>query len=126
MKPMSSMNVIPFIDIMLVLLAVVLTTATFVAQGRIPVSLPGATTAEPLDPTARIEITISRDGRLALADRELDRAELAEQIRGSDRRTAVLLRVDEEAAFNHFVAIVDMLKLQGMNNVSILTRRVGN
>lgn len=126
MKPMSSMNVIPFIDIMLVLLAVVLTTATFVAQGRIPVNLPGATTAEPLDPTARIEITISRDGRLALADRELDREELAEQIRGSDRRTAVLLRVDEEAAFNHFVVIVDMLKLQGMNNVSILTRRVRN
>ena len=42
MKPMAQINVIPFIDIMLVLLAVVLTTATFVAQGRIPVALPEA------------------------------------------------------------------------------------
>jgi biopolymer transport protein ExbD len=42
MKPLSQMNVIPFIDVMLVLLAVVLTTATFVAQGKIPVALPSA------------------------------------------------------------------------------------
>ena len=55
MKPLSQINVIPFIDVMLVLLAVVLTTATFVAQGKIPVSLPGATEAEPL-PTGRVNL----------------------------------------------------------------------
>ena len=58
MKPLAQINVIPFIDIMLVLLAVVLTTATFVAQGVIPVSLPEATSADELQRNRPIEITI--------------------------------------------------------------------
>ena len=41
-KPFESINVIPFVDIMLVLLTMVLTTATFISTGRIPVSLPQA------------------------------------------------------------------------------------
>jgi biopolymer transport protein ExbD len=49
MKPLSAINVIPFIDIMLVLLAVVLTTATFVAQRRIPVDLPQAYSGVPIE-----------------------------------------------------------------------------
>jgi biopolymer transport protein ExbD len=41
-KPFESMNVIPFVDIMLVLLTIVLTTSSFIASGRIPVNLPQA------------------------------------------------------------------------------------
>lgn len=41
-KPFESLNVIPFVDIMLVLLTMVLTTASFIAVGRIPLSLPHA------------------------------------------------------------------------------------
>ena len=62
MRPISTMNVIPFIDVMLVLLAVVLTTATFVAQGKIPVALPDAASADQLPVTQPIEITVSDDG----------------------------------------------------------------
>ena len=40
MKKFDQINVIPFIDIMLVLLAIVLMTATFIAQGKIDVNLP--------------------------------------------------------------------------------------
>lgn len=42
MKRFDQINMIPFIDIMLVLLAIVLTTATFVSQGLIEVNLPNA------------------------------------------------------------------------------------
>lgn len=41
-KPFETMNVIPFVDIMLVLLTIVLTTSSFIASGRIPVNLPRA------------------------------------------------------------------------------------
>ena len=40
MKKFDQINVIPFIDIMLVLLAILLMTATFIAQGKIDVNLP--------------------------------------------------------------------------------------
>ena len=62
MRPLAQMNVIPFIDIMLVLLAVVLTTATFVAQGKIPVALPQATQTEPVANEPAVEITIDAAG----------------------------------------------------------------
>lgn len=45
-KKFDQINVIPFIDIMLVLLVMVLTTATFIKQGVIPVDLPEASSAE--------------------------------------------------------------------------------
>ncbi len=124
MKPMASMNVIPFIDIMLVLLAVVLTTATFVAQGKIPIRLPGASSAEPLSPAQRIEITVSRAGDYLVADREVAVGQLDQVISAMDRNAAVLLRVDQDAAFAHFVRVVDLLKREGHANVSIETRRV--
>jgi hypothetical protein len=63
MKRMDQINVIPFIDVMLVLLAIVLTTATFLIEGRLPIRLPAAETQTtpwmsrpsrlPLPPTAR-------------------------------------------------------------------------
>lgn len=123
MKPLSTINVIPFIDIMLVLLAVVLTTATFVAQGKIPVNLPSADAAQPLGITETVEITVTTDGTLFVADREVTVAQLAARLAALDRRTPLLLRVDESAAFHHFVAVIDLLKLQRYQNVSIVTRR---
>ena len=48
-KKFDSINVIPFIDIMLVLLVMVLTTATFIKQGVIPVNLPEAKATDQID-----------------------------------------------------------------------------
>ena len=94
MKPLSQINVIPFIDIMLVLLAVVLTTATFVAQGKIPVSLPQASQAEPLVPAATVEITIDSEGRAYLADKPITLEQIAEQL-AAVRDHAVLQLADD-------------------------------
>ena len=41
-RPFESMNMIPFIDIMLVLLTIVLTTSSFIVSGKIPLNLPQA------------------------------------------------------------------------------------
>ena len=62
MRPVAQMNAIPFIDSMLVLLAVLLTTATFVAQGKIPVALPQVAQTEPVANESAMEITIDAAG----------------------------------------------------------------
>ena len=121
MKPMATMNVIPFIDIMLVLLAVVLTTTTFVAQGRIPVRLPEAPGAAALPPEPAHEITVSADGTLHFDDVPLALAALATRVATLGPADRVRLRVDAAAAFGHFVAVVDLLKAQGVPDVSIVT-----
>ena len=94
MKPLSQMNVIPFIDVMLVLLAVVLTTATFVAQGKIPVALPSASQAEALQDMRSLEITIDASGQVFLAERPLSLAQLDERLADVSLQDQLRLRVD--------------------------------
>jgi len=123
MKPLSHMNVIPFIDVMLVLLAVVLTTATFVAQGKIPVVLPSAEQAEALADRQSMELTLDSAGQLYLAELPIDLDQLDARLVDAGPETHLLLRVDEATAFRHFVAVVDLLKSHAMENLSIVTKQ---
>ncbi len=123
MKPLAQLNVIPFIDIMLVLLAVVLTTATFVAQGKIPVALPAATQAEPISDRPVMEITIDAAGRVYLEDEAMTLDQLDGRLQGVDTTTPLRLRVDAATPFRYFVAVVDRVKARGLANLSIMTRR---
>ena len=72
MKKFDQINVIPFIDIMLVLLAIILMTATFIAQGKIDVNLPisKAPTKLHSEDTLKL-ITIDKDGIYYLKDGEI-------------------------------------------------------
>ncbi|MDJ0740942.1 MAG: biopolymer transporter ExbD [Gammaproteobacteria bacterium] len=115
------MNVIPFIDVMLVLLAIVLTTATFVAEGRIPVDLPTAPSADPPQAAVAVEIAITADGALHIDGRRQQRAAFVHRLATLEPQTRLLLRVDAAVAFRHFVAVVDALKAAGLRNVSIVT-----
>lgn len=126
MKPLGQINVIPFIDIMLVLLAVVLTTATFVAQGRIPIALPKAGQAQALEKLAALEVNIDAHGEIYLQERLTSVEDLQASLHAvSNKSTPVRLRVDESAGFTHFVTLIDLLKAHGLNNVSIIALRKG-
>ena len=125
MKPLAQMNVIPFIDVMLVLLAVVLTTATFVAQGKIPVALPSASQAEPLPERRMLELTIDAIGQLYIGEQQITLDQLDSRLADAVEETHLLLRVDESTAFEHFVAVVDLLKARNMESLSIVTRQGG-
>ena len=68
-KKFDTINVVPFIDIMLVLLVIVLITATFVAKGIIPVDLPKSESAAKQDNQKNLTITIKANGEI-LFDKE--------------------------------------------------------
>ena len=63
-KEFDYLNVIPLVDVMLVLLTIVLTTSTFIATGGIQVELPKAAPAEQAAPLTPRTLTIDREGRL--------------------------------------------------------------
>ena len=125
MKPLSQINVIPFIDVMLVLLAIVLMTATFVAQGKIPVDIPETAQADGLPTEATLELAIDEAGALYLDGAESALEVLALRLEDTPRETPVLLRVDRRAAFEHFVAVIEQLKARRLDNLSIVTRNTG-
>jgi biopolymer transport protein ExbD len=122
MKRMDTINVIPFIDIMLVLLAIVLTTATFIVEGRLDIRLPKAAAQARLESLERVEIGVGREGDLYLDAAPVELEPLALRLSALDPQTAIVLRVDAQARFERFVAVVDLLKARGLDRLTILTR----
>lgn len=122
MKRMDSINVIPFIDIMLVLLVMVLTTATFVKTGLIPVDLPEAKGTAAQHKPSELKLTIKKDGTLLLGENEPVSLEQFEQkvVAGGQEMTVVLYS-DKEAAFQNFVGVMDVLKRLGHEQLYIVT-----
>ena len=121
----ESINVIPFIDIMLVLLAIVLMTATFITQGLIKVSLPEAKTAQPDSISSqRTEIAIEADGTIYFNRERVDRWTLFIRLDDLSREEAIILRTDRKAAFEDFITVVDALKERKLENVSIAADRL--
>ncbi len=123
MKRFDQINVIPFIDIMLVLLAIVLTTATFISQGLIEVNLPEASSAEPLQETdlKNLEITINSDNEIFLAGKRVDPQNLSQALQKIQAERPVTLRVDKQVMFKHFVKVIDLLKRNNLEQFSIVT-----
>ncbi len=128
MRRMDQINVIPFIDIMLVLLAIVLTTATFIVEGRLEIKLPEAQTETPAEALKPIEIAVDADGGLFVDSQPLGLgseaiASLAPRLDGLDPATPIALRVDARARFERFIAVVDLLKARDLERITVITRQ---
>ena len=120
MKKFDQINMIPFIDIMLVLLAIVLTTATFVSQGLIEVDLPSAgQTQTPSSSAEPLEITIDQRGQVYFQDQPVALAVLEDRLGQYRQDTPVKMRVDKNATFEPFIQVVDLLKKHQFSQMSI-------
>ncbi len=122
MKRIDTINVIPFIDIMLVLLAIVLTTASFIATGQIPVNLPEASAESASLQQDPLEISVDRAEQIYFKGSEIALKGLDKQVAKLKSDTAVILRIDEKVAFKRFVSIIDILKRYELSNISIITK----
>ncbi len=119
-KEFNTMNVIPLVDVMLVLLTIVLTTSTFIASGVIPVELPRAAKAnETVSRTQTIEI--DRTGKVFLNAKPVLLEDLGNSICKFDRSMPMLIRADREVGLQAFVDVLDVVKNLGFQKVSLQT-----
>ncbi len=123
LKKFESINVIPFIDVLLVLLAIVLLTSTFITKGIIPVSLPNASSSENLKKIKEINITIKEDGEIFYEDKMQKLEELEQAILNSPKESPIHLNTDKNTKFENFVGVLDMLKKNDYTNISIVTKK---
>ena len=123
MKRFDQINVIPFIDIMLVLLAIVLTTATFIARGVIDVDVPDAANGGPMPEGEYRGIAIDGQSRFYFDETLVDREALADHLRQLAPTTPIVLRVDKSVPFERFVTVIDLLKENRLERLSIVTGR---
>ncbi len=119
-------NVVPLVDIMLVLLTIVLTTATFVVQGDIPINIPSAKEPREMRTHERLDISITRDGKIFFAGKEVSPKELFEILRDYDRKTTVGIKADRSARIQSFVSVVDILNRLGFRKISIVVKKYGD
>ena len=124
MRRFDQINMIPFIDIMLVLLAIVLTTATFISQGVIDIALPEAESSETMRQVKEktLEIAINAENKVFLDGEASTQEILTARLESLKKETPVLLRVDKEVAFKHFVSVIDLLKKNKLEKLTIITK----
>ena len=122
MKKFDQINVIPFIDIMLVLFAIVLTTASFISQGVISVNPPTSSTAAPYSEEIAEKRLISadRDGKFYLDQEEIRLADLEKEIATWGADQVVHLKLDAQTPFTYFVQLGDLLRERHITKVNIL------
>ncbi len=120
----DGLNVVPFIDIMLVLLAIVLSISTFIAQGKIKVSLPNAKNAEKSQPNDQKVVVISVDehDNIFVDDKPTTLEALSAVVKQTDPKTLIDLKSDKSSRFETFISIMDILKEHHHENFSISTQ----
>jgi len=118
----DGLNIVPFIDIMLVLLAIVLSISTFIAKGKIAVDLPSASSTEQMkEDEKKVSVVIDKDNKFFIDDVEISEDELKDKLNAIDTKTLVQLKSDKNAKFESFVKVIDILKEKGHENFAIQT-----
>ncbi len=118
----DSINVVPFIDIMLVLLVIVLTTASFIQTGVIKLDLPTSSSTVKEKPKKELKISIKKEGNIFFDKEEIKKEELEKTLLTHDKTTPIHLYCDKDAKFQNFVFLLDILKKNQYENLGIVTQ----
>ncbi len=121
---MSEINVVPYIDVMLVLLVIFMITAPLLSTG-IEVELPQAA-AKPVDTkdSETLVLTINGKGEYFLDDRKITPAALHERVGKILRlrpRTPVMVRGDRRVPYGEVVEAMSLLQAAGAPSVGLIT-----
>ena len=120
---MNEMNLIPLIDIMLVLMIIFLVTAT-VANPSIPLSLP-KTTAEIVDPPPEaITISINQNGEVAWDAKIISLEELEKRFQEAgqaENKPTVQLRADKESKYDTVAQVMSRASEAGLSDIAFVS-----
>ena len=119
-KEFAQLNIIPLVDVMLVLLTIVLTTSTFVAKGLLPVELPRAAHGRSEAQKSAV-IALDKSGALSMDGLPLSMPTLAQRLASLQTTTPVVIQSDRGLRLQTFIDLLDLLKGLGFTKVSVQT-----
>lgn len=120
----AGVNIVPVIDLCLVLLIILMVTSPMLETADLPVKLPQAATIETKE--RNISITYSPDGRYAINTDIVDEAALVSELRKvlrEDPDMLVILRVDRTAPYSTLTDLIAKCKRAGAQSISIGTEQ---
>jgi len=128
-KSINQINVVPYIDVMLVLLVIFMVTAPLVAPGEIELPSVGSRLTVPAQP---LRVTLNTDGTLALLDQQagsaeagLSREAVVARIRAKQAKLPdqpVVIAADRNARYEDVLGVLDLLQQNGVRKVGLLAR----
>ena len=130
-KMKADINVVPYIDVMLVLLVIFMVTAPLITPGLIELPSVGQAAQVPVKP---LEVQIGQDGKIALRMREagatpqdINRAELVSQVQSRiTADTPVVIAADGKAPYETVVKVMDELRTSGISRLGLLVDQAGS
>ena len=129
---MNQINVVPYIDVMLVLLVIFMITAPLMNPGQIELPTVGKTSDPPAQP---MEVSVRTDGSLWLRDRarsmderRVTRNQLIAAIRQKQKQSpdqAVVIAADKDVRYEQVLEVMDLLQQNQVRKVGLLAKPRG-
>jgi biopolymer transport protein TolR len=123
---LSEINMVPFIDVVLVLLIIFMITAPILQSG-IEVDVPKTHTVKEIT-QQRVVVTMDKNQLIYLGNDPVNIHQLADKIKkqAKHQNDVVYLRADETVPFGAFCTIIDTLRQSGISNISIVTQPIND
>ena len=117
------LDLTPMINVFFLLFVFFLFTSSFIFQPGIKVSLPKAVTSEVIQQDNAV-ITITKDNKIYLEDREIDKNELTSRLRIlAKEKMGLLIKADSRASLGRIVEIWDTCRKEGVSQINIATNQ---
>ena len=120
-------NLVPLIDVILVLIIFFVVTTTFDMNSALKLELPRANAGQTETPSQALSVLVNADGRYFIDEQEALRTDVESlkrtiiEVAGEDRQRPVLLRADARTPHQAVVTAMDALGQLGFRQISIAT-----
>ena len=122
----ASINVTPLVDVVLVLLIILMVTASYVAEkDSIPMELPKAATGDNSTVPSTLSVSIDKDGRFYLDAQELTMEQMRSRVReayNKDHETRAVIAADGRVSHSEVVKVIDLLRQEKVTKFAINVR----
>jgi biopolymer transport protein ExbD len=125
-------NLIPFIDILLVIVIFLVLTTTYSRFTELSINLPSAQANAPKDKPQSVTVAVGRDGRYMVNDQVLPSTQvgaLTQALRaaaGTQANTIVVINADAAASHQSVIAVMDAARRAGLGQLAFATQQPGN
>jgi biopolymer transport protein TolR len=120
-EPIADINIVPFVDIILVVLIIFMVTTPFIMKPSININLPKAGSGEDTTPS-ELSISITADGKVALNGKMSDEASIAayaKDLASKKPEVQAIISADKEVTHGRVVSIIDAVKMGGVEKFAI-------
>ena len=114
-------NVTPMVDIVLVLLIIMMVSATYIVSQSLKVELPKTASSDDTVSKTYV-VTITKDGEYLFNDKSISKADLPAILRGAKAESKdlnLVITADEQARHGNVVGVIDAAKVEGITKFAI-------